>query len=95
MNKLKKPATWRGKTSRVKADGGKSMRRIKRARTALLVDSMISFSGPYDGVVEIWCGETSSKLLLPLHWCPRVIDHLASLLVDESPPEIACLCPSL
>jgi len=95
MNTINKPATWRGKTSRVKSAGGKSMRRIKRARETEATRSMISFSGPYNGIVEIWCGETKSKLLLPLHWCPRVIDHLASLLVDEGPPEIACLCPSL
>lgn len=30
MNKINKPATWRGKTSRVKSVGSKPARRIKR-----------------------------------------------------------------
>lgn len=88
MTTLKKPASWRGKTSRVKSSGGKSLRRVKRARQTEILRSMISFSGPHDGIVEIWCGETRSQLLLPVRWAADVVEKLAGIIADAAAAEV-------
>jgi hypothetical protein len=88
MNEIGKSATWRGKTSRVKSAGSKSLRRVKRARQTEIVRSMISFSGPNDGIVEIWCGETRSQLLLPVRWAAAVVERLAGIVADAAAPEV-------
>jgi hypothetical protein len=78
------------------------MRRIKRARQQVIADSMISFSGPDNGMVEIWCGETKSKLLLPVRWLTYVTEYLSSMASQAalnresttSAPETVCPGPS-